>query len=199
MGVSLNKGQSVSLAKKNNAYSNVSINLKWDKPEVKKGMFGSLFGGGDKNIDLDLGCLYELKDGTKSCVQALGNLFGSLDGAPFMQLDADDRSGNSNAGETMVVNGAQWDKISRVLVYSFIYEGVANWSQANGVVRLTSDVEQIEIALDNATNGKQMCAIALIENINGEMKVTKVNEYFGGHEQMDRAFNWNLNWQAGSK
>lgn len=199
MSVSLKKGQSVSLAKKNNAYSDIVINLKWHQGK-QPGFFKSLFGNaGQSNIDLDLGCLYELKDGQKGCVQALGNSFGSLDQAPYIKLDGDDRTGENNDGETLVLNGKKWDQIQRVLVYAFIYEGVPNWSEADGIVRLTSDVEQIDISLDNPTNGQNMCGIALIENINGDMKVTKVNEYFAGHVKLDRAYDWNMNWTPGSK
>lgn len=42
-------------------------------------------------VDLDLGCLYELADGSKGIVQALGNSFGALNTHPFIQLDGDDR------------------------------------------------------------------------------------------------------------
>lgn len=204
MSVSLKKGQSVSLAKKNNGYEDIVINLKWDQgiTETKGGFFKSLFGKNKaetQSIDLDLGCLFELKNGSKGAVQALGNSFGSLDKAPYIKLDGDDRTGESNDGETLRINGHKWSEISRVLVYSFIYAGVAKWSEANGIVRLNSQVEELEITLDNSNNSDSMCGIALIENINGDMKVTKVNDYYKDHVQLDRAFKWNLNWRAGSK
>jgi len=209
MTVSLQKGQSVSLAKKNNKYSNISINLKWnqnqsvEQPVKAKGFFGSLFGGSENNapkgVDLDVGCLYEMKDGTKHVIQALGNLFGSLTSAPYIQLANDDRTGANKDGEFLTINGEHWDKIQRVLVFAYIYDGVPNWSQVDGIVHLKSDVSKFDIAMDNPVNGKNMCAIALIENVNGEMKVTKLNDYYSGHEAMDRAHSWNMNWVKGSK
>ena len=54
--------------------------------------------GGTSGIDLDLGCLYELNDGRKGAVQALGNAFGSLTNPPFISLDGDDRTGDSVGG-----------------------------------------------------------------------------------------------------
>lgn len=195
MSVSLSKGQSVSLAKKNDVYSNISINLKWN--QKKSGFFSSLMG--KNSIDLDVGCLYELQDGSKSCVQALGNAFGNFNHAPFIQLDGDDRSGSNQDGETIMINGTMWNKIKRVLIYAYIYEGVAKWSEADGIVKVSTDVEQVDIVLDNSINGKAMCGIALLENVDGKMKVTKINDYFSGHKELDRAFNWNLNWVAGSK
>lgn len=77
----------------------------------------SLFGG-NNGIDLDLGCLYELKDGRKGAVQALGNLLV----APFISLDGDDRSGNFAKGENLKINGNQIIQFKRILVYTFIYE-----------------------------------------------------------------------------
>jgi tellurite resistance protein TerA len=60
------------------------VNLNWDaRPPApaKRGMLARL-APPQRGIDLDLGCLYELNDGRKGVVQALGNSFGSLDKAP---------------------------------------------------------------------------------------------------------------------
>ena len=35
-------------------------------------------------VDLDLGGMYELMDGSKGMAQALGNSFGSLQSAPYV-------------------------------------------------------------------------------------------------------------------
>ena len=53
-----------------------------------------------KGVDLDLGCLYELADGRKGVIQALGNAFGSLNRRPWILLDGDDRTGRSPAART---------------------------------------------------------------------------------------------------
>ncbi len=81
-------------------------------------------GGGAGGIDLDLAALYELADGRKGVVQALGNTFGDLDGPPYVKLDADDRTGSSAAGETLFINLDHTADIRRILVFAFIYEGV---------------------------------------------------------------------------
>jgi len=39
----------------------------------------------------------------------------------------------------------------------------------------------------------------MLENINGQLQITKLIDYFAGHQQMDRAFGWGLNYVAGSK
>ena len=63
MAISLEKGRKVNLQKKQNAgLGEILVNLNWNTKPAKQGFFASLMGpkGG---IDLDLGCLYELKNG----------------------------------------------------------------------------------------------------------------------------------------
>ena len=94
MAVELKKGQKVNLKKKV-PIGEILINLNWDQPK-KRFLFAP------KPIDLDLGCLYELKNGRKGTVQALGNAFGHLNAEPWIALDGDDRTGASAAGENPV-------------------------------------------------------------------------------------------------
>lgn len=77
--VELRKGQKVSLVKKGAVLGEIVINLNWSQPPQKTGFFSRFM---NKGIDLDLACLFELKDGSLGAVQALGNHFGSLDRAP---------------------------------------------------------------------------------------------------------------------
>ena len=72
MAISLEKGKKVNLRKQEKVgLGEILVNLNWNNKPAKKGFLGSLFGGGSKPIDLDLGCLYELKNGRKGTVQAL--------------------------------------------------------------------------------------------------------------------------------
>lgn len=197
------KGQAINLTKSsNNALGEILVNLNWNQQSKgKSGGFLAGLLGKSKGIDLDLGCLYELKSGEKGCVQALGNAFGSYRHAPYMELDGDDRTGTAIGGENLRINGNQIEDINRILVYSFIYEGVANWSEADGIVTLQyPSGPAIEVKLDEHRNGKIMCAIAMIENVNNEtFKVERLVEYFQGHQDMDRAYGWGMQWQAGRK
>jgi len=119
----------VSLTKGSGATGQMRVNLNWNAGT--KGLFRKA-----QSIDLDLGCLYELTDGSKGVVQALGNAFGRLDGPPYIQLDGDDRSGSATGGENLSINLEHLHEIKRVLVFAFIYEGVPAWSRADGVVTL---------------------------------------------------------------
>lgn len=194
------KGQTINLQKKNATLGEIVVNLNWNQQQQKGGFLSGLFSK-NTGIDLDLGCLFELTTGEKGCVQALGNAFGALNGAPYIQLDGDDRTGASTGGENLRINGNEIARIKRLVVYTFIYEGVANWAQADGVVTLTYPGGQdVEVRLDETRSGLGMCAIALIENVNNEtFKVERLVEYVDGHQQLDQAYGWGMQWQAGSK
>ena len=193
MAVELKKGQKVNLKKKV-SIGEILINLNWDQPK-KRFLFAP------RPIDLDLGCLYELKNGRKGTVQALGKAFGNLNAEPWIALDGDDRTGASAEGENLRINGAKIPDIKRVLVYTFIYEGAANWQTANGVVTVRyPGNEDIIVRMDEYNNARRMCAIALLEN-NGDdgFSVEKQVTFFDGHAQMDKAYGWGLRWVPGRK
>lgn len=220
------RGDKVSLDKRGGAgFGRIHVNLNWNQsglstapapapvPE-KTGLLGRLSGamggamGGRRRsggIDLDLGCMFELADGRKGLVQALGNAWGDYDGAPYIKLDADDRTGTNTSGENLYINGDQFAQIRRAIIFTFIYEGVPNWSATDGVVTIAvPNQAPIEVRLDGG-GSQMMCAIAMIDNQGGQLQVTKMAEYFeqqgrtSAHEMMDRRFNFGLRWKTGSK
>ena len=199
MAVELKKGQKVNLEKKGATLGEILINLNWSQPDpnAKRGFFAPK----PKSIDLDLGCLFELEGGVKSAVQALGNSFGNLNQPPYIALDGDDRTGAAAGGENMRINGNMISSIKRVLIYTFIYEGAANWKQADGIVTIKCPgSEDLIVRMDEYNTQQKMCAIALLENCNNEtFSVEKLIRFFDSHEPMDRAFGWGLRWSPGRK
>ena len=195
--VELRKGQKVNLRKSGSSLGEILINLNWSQP-VKR---GGLFAPKPQAIDLDLGCLFELKNGQKGCVQALGNAFGNLQNPPYIALDGDDRSGAVAGGENLRVNGERIAEIQRILIYTFIYEGAANWNEAKGVVTVKCPGSQeIIVRMDEYGSSLNMCAIAMLENCNNEtFSVEKLVRFFNGHPQMDEAYHWGIRWVAGRK
>lgn len=133
-------------------------------------------------------------------IQALGKRFGDYNREPFVQLQGDDRTGDISDGEWLHINGREWKHIREVLVYAFIYEGVASWDKTDGVVTLhVPDQPPIETRMSEGQNNRNMCAIARLVNENGSIKVERVNRFFNGHSDMDQAFGWGFSWRAGSK
>jgi len=193
------KGQSISLDKQVGELSAIEVNLNWNATPVKS--LGFLRNKtAEAGIDLDLACLWEFDQGEIGATQALGGHFGNFHQFPFIELDQDDRSGQSIGGETLRINGRYWQEFRRILIYTFIYEGVPNWSHVDAVITIkTKDQPDIEIRLDSYRNDQFLCAIAMLENINNQVKITKLIDYFSGHPEMDRAYGWGLNYVAGSK
>ena len=159
--------------------------------------------GSKTAIDLDLGCLYELKDGQKGCIQALDEFFGDFLKTPYIHLSEDDRKGDK--GEILRINGDKVAEFKRILVYAYIYKGIAKWSDATGVVvkiKLPEVIDQvdIEVKLDNPSDGIKVCAIALFKNVDDQtFKVSKNEKYFRDHLEMDKDFKWGLDWVNRSK
>lgn len=194
---------SVSLTKRGGAGGQLRVNLQWSTgaAPAKKGFLAKL-AGAPAGIDLDLACLWEFTDGTKGVVQALGNAFQApYRGAPIIRLDGDDRSGAVVGGENMFIDLSRVSEIKRILVFAFIYEGVPNWAAADGVVTLfPASGPEIEVRLDEAASGAPTCVIALLENKGGELTVRREVEYIrGGQADVDRAYNWGMEWARGRK
>ncbi|OCT16697.1 tellurium resistance protein TerA [Paenibacillus pectinilyticus] len=191
------KGDKINLEKKSGGLGEILINLNWNQQTGKGGIWKKKSGG----VDLDLACLYELQDGEIGVVQALGDSFGSLTREPYIALDGDDRTGSVTAGENIRINGSKLSEFRRILVFTFIYEGVTKWSEADGVVTITQNGgPDIVVNLDEHDNSLPTCAIALIQNVNNEtFSIERVVRHFKGHADLDKAFNWGLRWRAGSK
>lgn len=186
---------SISLEKKAD-FGEIKINLNWHRGSSG----GFLSFGKSSAIDLDLGCLFEMQNGYKGGVQALGNAFGSYHNEPYIELLGDDRTGAVTDGEWLRINGAQWKEVKRILVFAFIYEGAPNWKATDGVVTLYVPGQQpIEVRLNEEGGRHGMCAIAMLENVNGAVKVSREVQFFQGHEKLDRAYSWGMRWSAGSK
>lgn len=205
------RGDKVSLDKgAGRGFGKIRVNLNWNqRPQeapAKTGFFAKLTGGGQpKGIDLDLACLYEMRDGSPGGVQALGESWGAYDRPPYIHLAGDDRSGAVSDGENLFINGDRFDDIGRVLIFSFIYEGVPNWAATDGVVLIeVPNQPPVEVRLDHG-GAQPMCAIAMIENQGGKLQVTKLVDYvsgdgkISGHEVLGTKYGFKLRWRAGTK
>ncbi|MBX9952990.1 MAG: hypothetical protein K2Y39_27700 [Candidatus Obscuribacterales bacterium] len=192
MAISLTKsGDSHKVSLKKEAPQNIKVNLKWEA--AKKSWFG---GGG--NQDLDLGCMYELVDGTKGVIQALGNLFGSRTADPFIALDKDDRSGASADGENLEI--LRPDRIKRLVLFAYFYEGSSDFAKLKTRVTMAvTGADTVTIDLNNSESGKTFCALAQVSVKDGQISLTKEERYFAGHRECDANYGFGFNWTTGSK
>ncbi len=189
------QGQSSTVSlKKGSGSQPIHINLNWDQATKK----GGLFGFGARSADLDLGCMYEMQDGEKGVIQALGNCFGSKTGAPYVYLDKDDRTGAAADGENLYI--LRPGLIRRVVVFAFIYEGTSNFGDVGGRLRIR-DQEGNEVLMDlnNPDVQNLFCAICQINHRGDRIEITKEERYFQSHKPCDRHYGFGFNWEAGHK
>ena len=184
----------------------IKINLDWSKGNFFKQLFGSA-------IDLDLGCFYELRDGKKMLIDGLQfshgrggrkdqqTRQGCYTQSPYIWHQGDDRGGSSESGETILVNSIGVSNIKRIIVYTFIYEGVAKWSETNAVVKVSvPGCEDVVVQMGNQSNEKKFCAIASIEvKDDNTMEVQKLITFHYNHSDCDKYYGWGFNYAPGSK
>ncbi|MFJ9868933.1 TerD family protein [Streptomyces sp. NPDC101165] len=196
---------SVSLAKQGGTSGAMRVNLNWQVRKQFPG-WGGRWGGGQGDLDLDLCALYELADGRKGVVQALGNAFGSLNRPPYIHLDGDDRTGAVASGENLTVNLDHKQDFRRILVFVTIYEGAASFADLHATVTLQPQHgAPIDFSLDECTIPSTVCALALITNTGGDLVVQREARYLvpergvSPQRTIDHAYGWGMNWTPGRK
>lgn len=184
----------------------IEINLDWSKGSMLKQILG-------RDVDLDLGCFYELRNGQKSCIDGLqfshgrgGNRTeqtrqGCYDKAPFIWHQGDDRGGSASSGETILVNPDGVNQIKQIIVYTFIYEGAAKWTETNAVVKVkVPNHEEIVVQMGLQSSKKRFCAIAALDFAeDNSITVKKLITFHDGHSDCDRKYGWGFNYSPGSK
>ncbi|MFJ1722520.1 TerD family protein [Streptomyces sp. NPDC088244] len=198
----------VSLAKQGGTSGALRVNLNWEVHKQFKG-WGSKLGRAVANhadLDLDLCALYELTDGRKGVVQALGNAFGALQHPPYIHLDGDDRTGAVATGENLTVNLDQKNKLRRVLIFVTIYEGARSFADLHATVTLQPQHgAPIDFSLDECTVPSTVCALALLTNNGGDLTVQREARYLvpergvSPQRTIDHAYGWGMNWTPGRK
>jgi tellurite resistance protein TerA len=193
------RGESLllNLSKEEKEKVRVDINLNWNSQQSPKaGFFNRLFT--PSAPDLDLGCMYELTDGSKGVIQPLDKNFGSLSRPPYIFLDKDDRTGAAADGENMVI--VRPDTIKRVLIFAMIYQGAQDFRTVEGRLRLrVSNGKDIHIALNNPSDNLTWCAAAMITSTPSGVKVTKEEQYFSWPDKADDYYGFGFTWVQKTK
>ncbi|RSS44650.1 Tellurium resistance, partial [Streptomyces sp. WAC05858] len=198
----------VSLTKQGGTSGTMRVNLNWQVHKQFSG-WASKLGKAmamHNELDLDLGALFELSDGSKGVVQALGNSFGSLHQPPFIHLDADDRTGARAAGENLTINLDHLRSFRRILVFVTIYEGARSFANLHATVTLQPQFgAPIDFSLDECTVPSPVCALALITNTGNDLVVQREARYLvpqrgvSPQRTLDHAYGWGMNWTPGRK
>ncbi|WP_074994688.1 TerD family protein [Streptomyces prasinopilosus] len=199
---------SVSLAKQGGTSGALRVNLNWQVRKQFSGWAGKLGRPAalHSDLDLDLCALFELSDGSKGVVQALGNAYGSLRRPPFIHLDGDDRTGAVASGENLTVSLDHKQHFRRILVFVTIYEGARSFADLHATVTLQPQHgAPIDFSLDECTVASTVCALALITHTGGDLVVRREARYLvpdrgvSPQRTVDRAYGWGMNWTPGRK
>ncbi|MEV5999928.1 TerD family protein [Streptomyces griseomycini] len=199
----------VSLTKQGGTSGALHVNLNWQVRKQFSGWAAKLGrpAAMHADLDLDLCALYELTDGRKGVVQALGDAFGALHQPPFIHLDGDDRTGAVATGENLTVNLDHKHLFRRILVFVTIYEGARSFADLHATVTLQPQHgAPIDFSLDECTVPSTVCALALITNTGGgDLVVRREARYLvpergvSPQRTVDHAYGWGMNWTPGRK
>ncbi|WP_405531200.1 TerD domain-containing protein [Streptomyces canus] len=199
---------SVSLAKQGGTSGAMRVNLNWQVRKQFSG-WGSKRGRAvavHADLDLDLCALYELADGRKGVVQALGNAYGALHQPPYIHLDGDDRTGALASGENLTVNLDHKRDFRRILIFVTIYEGARSFADLHATVTLQpQNGAPIDFSLDECTVPSTVCALALITNTGDDLVVQREARYLvpdrgvSPQRTVDHVYGWGMNWTPGRK
>lgn len=190
----------------------ILVNLNWSQNTKKKGFLQSIFGK-SSDIDLDLGCYYELTNGERMIIDGLQFSHGRggskeqrtnqgcYVAAPFIWHQGDDRGrGNENSGENILVNPNGMGTIKKMIIYTFIYEGVPQWSETNAVVTVkVPGNEDVIVEMGRQDDRRTFCAIAELNFTHDSIAVKKLVTFHTGHEDCDKHYGWGFKWRAGGK
>lgn len=186
----------IDLIKHTDDISDIVVNLNWS---------------GD--IDLDLGCFYELKDGKKRLIDGLqfshgrgGNRDvvsnqGCLTQKPYIWHTGDDRDGSHDEGETILISPKGLNEIKRMTIYTFIFQGAAKWNETNAVVTVkVPGSEDVIVEMNQQNTNKRFCAIAEL-SFGGDDSITvkKLITFHDNHSNCDALYNWGFKYNVGSK
>lgn len=212
MAIELKKGgdcHRIDLTKRagSNLNGEIIINLDWGKG--KNGLLGMF----KQDIDLDLGCFYEMRDGSKMLIDGVqfskgrgGNRDqqtrqGSYTKPPYIWHNGDDRGGGNHSGENISINPDHVNDIKRIIVYTFIYDGAARWNETDAVVKIeVPGAETVEVKMGQQNSDKKFCAIAQLD-FNGDNSITvkKLITFHKGHRDCDLTYGWGFEYSPGSK
>ena len=169
------------------------VNLNWNQSGAK--LFGLISLG---SSDIDLGCLYVTMLGSEGVIQPLGYLFGSSTMYPYIHLDQDDRTGQNADGENLYFEKPQ--EVRRAVIYAYVYRSLSGFKNISAKVKIFDFLgNEITVFLDNPSSNLTCCAVAIIGYDGSTMRVQKEERYFQSQDVMSQYYNFELQWQPGTK
>lgn len=185
MAVNLTKGARVSLVKENPGLNKIVVGLGWDEaPQkaVKKGLLGSLFGGGSASIDCDASVfMLDANDKMQELIY-----FGALKSKNLSVVHTGDNLTGEGEGddEQIKVNLAQVpDNVNKLVFVVNIYDCKGRKQHfgmiRNAFVRVVDEATNKELLKFNLTenyDGKTALIVSEIYRHSGDWKFAAIGE-----------------------
>ncbi|TCM66453.1 tellurium resistance protein TerZ [Acinetobacter calcoaceticus] len=178
MGISLEKGQKISLAKNDGSQlTQIYLGAGWDVAKSSGGMFGKLFGGGGDSIDLDASLI--MLDANKAIVDVV--YFGQLKSRDGSVVHSGDNLTGEGDGddEKIHVNLNQVPSNIETLVFTISsFRGQTFEKVENAFCRLVDASSNVEVAKYNLSQRGSYTAliVAKLYRHNGEWKMGALGE-----------------------
>jgi tellurite resistance protein TerA len=153
---------------------------------------------GSSHRDLDIGCLYILRNGDRGAVQAVGGLFGHPSLPPYIHVPRDNRDGVDGTGELLVISEPA--QIAFAVVFASIYAGNADFRGSGAgldVICPGSTYERVEIRSPDP--GLRWCAIAVCGASEGRFLIRYQHRFFLSARHADDHYGIGLEWGIGLK
>jgi tellurite resistance protein TerA len=189
---------SINLTKYNGSFGKIEVNLNWNRSGAIAARVSSA-NSALRNRLIWTWVMIEMQNGAIHIVQALGNRFGSYEKSPYIELQGDDRTGSSLNGENLWINGEHWDQIKRIVIYTYIYEGAANWAATDAIVNMKlPNQPPIEVPV-NEGGYLNTCAIVELKNVGGQIQANRQVQYFHDQQKLDEFYGFGFRWTVGRK
>ena len=178
MGVSLQKGQKVSLTKDNAGLAKIIVGLGWDEVQQSSGggLLGALFGGGQQEIDCDASAIM-LRNGKfadKDDLVYFGNL-KHRSGTVVHQGDNLTGAGDGDDEQIVIDLSRVPETYDKIVIVVNIYQAVQR-RQHFGMI------QNAFIRLVDARNGNEMCKYNLTENYSGSLMQLETEQLIQGFQ-----------------
>jgi uncharacterized protein involved in tellurium resistance len=143
--------------------------------------------------ELELGCLYELEDGTLGSVQDVGGHDGAYDRVPYIWMDHYAQNGDKD----LYVNLGHIEEINSILIY--VISNFRTFGQTTATVTLIGPgADATAIHLDAPPPGSRSCAVARLDREEGILQLKAELRYTKGTQAaVDEMYGWGLSWPGG--
>ena len=124
-------------------------------------------------VDLDLYCMYELKDGTKGTIYY--GRKGSLNSKPFIKLDQDSGIGDTAGDNEENMEFGDISKIKYAIIVANIFAKMTSFAKYNASVIVQNEDTAFTVPLTTKKVGS-WCVVAKVDNSGDETKLINVNK-----------------------